>query len=391
LTTQENTYVAKTFAGLEPVLMKELEALGGTDVQLLRRAVSFKGDKQLLYRANIWCRTALSILHHQTEFNFSTKDDFYEQLREFDWSGLFGPDKTISIRAAAHNTEIFNNTLFLAQLSKDAIADHFRDKTGRRPDVDVSNAQVRITINVNKDNCMVALDSSGEALFKRGYRKASGPAPINEVLAAGLIMLSEWDGQRTFLDPMCGSGTFSIEAAMINANMAPGAERKTFGFSYWNDFDPELFAEEKAAALDQRKPVSARIIASDNKGFMLDIARQNTMHAGLMGSITVQRNDFFSYRPPANPGWVLLNPPYGQRMKYNDIRVMHTDIGDTLKKRFSGYCAGIISPEMDAMKHLGLKPKRKVPVFNGPLPCTFNIYELFEGKRKEFVAKRKRL
>ena len=383
--------MAKTFAGLEPVLMKELEALGGKDVKQLRRAVSFRGGRQLLYRANIRCRTALSILHHQTEFSFSNKDDFYEQLREFDWGALFGPDKTISIRAAAYNTEVFNNTLFLAQLSKDAIADHFRDKTGRRPDVDVSNAQVRITVNVNRDHCMVALDSSGEALFKRGYRKGSGPAPINEVLAAGLIMHSEWDGQQPFLDPMCGSGTFSIEAAMINANMAPGAERKVFGFSHWNDFDPELFGKEKAAALEQRKPVSARIIASDNKGFMLDIVRQNAMHAGLMGSITIQRNDFFSYRPPSGPGWVILNPPYGQRMKYQDIRKMHTDIGDTLKNRFSGYRAGIISQEAEAMKHLGLKPKRKIPVFNGPLPCTFNIYDLFDGKRKDFVAKRKRL
>ncbi len=389
-TAGQSNYVAKTFSGLEQVLAGELRAFGAADVEILRRGVLFRGDQRLLYRANILCRTALSILKPLGDFRFDSKDSFYDQMRTIKWTELFPKDKTISVIATAHDSEIFNNTMFVAQLSKDAIVDQFNEAFGSRPSVDTALAQVRIVVNIQGDNCKVSLDSSGEALFKRGYRKMGGMAPINEALAAGLIMLSGWDKTSPFLDPMCGSGTFSIEAAMMAAEIAPGLDRKVFGFSHWNDFANGMLEEEKEAARSQQKPLKAKIIASDLVGKMLDITRTNIMGAGLMGQIKVQKNDFFSYHPREENGWVLLNPPYGQRMKEQDIRALYIHIGDTLKNRFTGYRAGIISAELDAMKHLGLRPKNRFQVFNGPLKATFNIYELFEGGRDDYVRSKGR-
>ena len=385
----KNTYVAKTFAGLEPVLSKELKELGASDVQVLRRAVSFSGDLQMLYRMNIWCRTAISILKGVGSFTFDSKDAYYEQMRQIPWHELFQSGKTISVHATAFNSPVFNNTLFLAQLSKDAIVDLFSEKTGNRPDVDTANAQVRIIVNVFESKVMVSLDSSGDPLFKRGYRKAAGPAPINEVLAAGLIQLMDWDMTSDFLDPMCGSGTFSIEAAMMSARMAPGASRKSYGFSHWTEFDEPLFLQEIEEAKSKQQPLKARIMASDLTGYMLDITRQNVMQAGLLGSIRIQKNDFFSYHPPGDRGWIILNPPYGHRIKHEDLQALHKQIGDTLKQRFSGYRAAIISSDLKAIRFTGLRPDRKTEVYNGPLKCSFNVYDLFSGKRSDFVRERK--
>lgn len=376
-------YVAKTFAGLEPLLAKELSDLGAREVTMLRRAVSFSGDLQTLYRANIWCRTALSILRQLHKFSFENKEDFYEQMRKVDWPSLFDKDKTILVVPVAHGSDLFINTMYLAQLSKDAIADAFMEKYNSRPNVDTSGADIRINVHVLGNQCTVSLDSSGEALFKRGYRRASGPAPINEILAAGLIMLSEWDLTSPFVDPMCGSGTFSIEAALMSSNTAPAAGRKMFGFMQWPDFDAELLENERADARSKERKVQADIMASDNMGFMLDHARQNIMHAGFMGSIRVQKNDFFRFRPPFEKGWVLLNPPYGKRMAHRDIIQLHRDIGEALKHRYTGFRAGIISSETEAMKAVGLRPDRKIQVYNGPLQCVFNVYDLFRGKLRE--------
>ncbi len=381
--TKRDLYIAKTFAGLEPLLEKELSEVGAEEITVLRRAVSFTGDKQVLYRANIWCRTALSILKQIHSFSFEDKDGFYEQMHQFDWPELFDKDKTFTIIPVSYNNEVFNNTMYLAQLSKDAIADCFTDKYGSRPDIDNANANIRINVHVQNEQCSISLDSSGEALFKRGYRIAAGPAPINEILAAGLIMLSAWDKTSPFIDPMCGSGTFSIEAAMMSANMAPAAERKSFGFSHWPDFDPALLKQEQEDAKSKQTQVKADIIASDNMGFMLDHARRNVMNAGLMGSIKIQKNDFFTYRPPYEKGWLIINPPYGKRMQYNEIDKLHEDIGEALKHRYTGFRAGIITSEIAAMRHIGLKPSFKTQVYNGPLQCVFNVYDLFAGKRKE--------
>ncbi len=390
MNTKRDLYIAKTFAGLEPLLVKELQDIGAEDVEQLRRAVSFRGDLQTLYRANIWCRTALSILKQLRSFTFEDKESFYEEMRQVDWTVHFGKNKTISVIPVAHESDLFVNTMYLAQLSKDAVADSFNEKYGSRPNVDTAHANIRINVQVYKNKCNVSLDSSGEALFKRGYRRSAGLAPINEILAAGLIMLSGWDKKSPFLDLMCGSGTFSIEAAMMSANIAPGAERKMFGFSHWEDFNETLFIEEQLSAKNKQGKVQAEIVASDIKSQLLDHVRQNVMNAGLMGSIKVQRNDFFTYRPPFENGWVILNPPYGKRMLHSDIDELHKSIGEALKHRFAGFNAGIISSEINAMRHIGLRPSKKVPVFNGPLMCTFNVYELFAGRRDEMVRERKK-
>ncbi len=381
---ENNNYIAKTLAGLEPVLADELRALGATDLSVLRRAVTFSGDQAMLYNANIWLRTAVSVLQPLRSFSFKTKEDFYEQMKEQAWHELFAPDKTISVIATAYDSDVFNNTMFLAQLGKDAIVDRFYEAHGRRPDVDTAGANVRIVVNVHEDQCKVSLDSSGEALFKRGYRRAGGRAPINEALAAGLIRLAGWDMKSPFLDPMCGSGTFSIEAAMMSANMAPGADRRQFGFCQWNDYDHDLFQSLREAAREKQTPLKVPVIASDIKGMMLDLTRQNAMNAGLLGSVQVRKQDFFAYHPKEKNGLVMLNPPYGHRMTERDTRALYIHIGDTLKNRFQGYTAGVISADLDAMKHLGLKPKHKFQVFNGPLKAAFNVYELFSGSHKGY-------
>ncbi len=385
-TTYQNTFIAKTFAGLEQVLAEELRQLGSSEATTLRRGVVFRGDQQLLYRANIWSRCAISILRPLSDFSFSSRESFYENMQAIDWTGLFSKEKTISVIATAHESEVFNNTMFLAQLSKDAIVDSFSAKYGSRPDVDSSGAQVRIVVNVMGDSCKVSLDSSGDALFKRGYRRATGQAPINEVLAAGLIKLSGWDSESPFFDPMCGSGTFPIEAALMSANIAPGKDRKVFGFSHWNDFDPKLLKAEKERADDSQTSVRARISASDIMGNMLDIVRHNVMDAGLLGSIEIRKQDFFSLHPRETSGVVMINPPYGHRMNRHNVKELYAKMGDSLKHRFAGFRAGVISAELEAIGHLGLKPEARHIVFNGPLKCTFNIYDLFKGRRNDYKA-----
>lgn len=380
--------IAKTVTGLEDVLAGELTALGAYDVKPLKRAVSFRGDLRVMYAANLWCRTAISILKEIGRFNFTTKEEFSENLRGIQWDEFFTVEKSISVSAIAHRSDLFNNTLFLAQLSKDGIVDFFRDKYNERPTVDIGGAHIRINIYVNGEECIVSLDSSGDPLFKRGYRKSAGAAPINEVLAAGLIMLSGWDKTSTFVDPMCGSGTFSIEAAMMAMDIAPSVNRKDFSFTFWNDFQPQLWKDMVDEARQQAKPkVHSIIISSDLNGKTLDMARQNVMEAGLMGQIKVQRNDFFTFNPPSDKGWVLFNPPYGQRMVKTNIGEFYRDIGNVLKQNYAGYKAGFITSDLDAMKFIGLKPSFKTLVYNGPLECRFQVFDLFEGSHKDHVTK----
>lgn len=386
MTSHPYTLTAKTFAGLEEVLAHELTALGATDVRAGNRAVSFTGDMGLIIRSNLWCRTALNILKHVGTFTFSDKDSFFSEMHGIAWEELFDADQTISVYGVAHRSELFRNTMFLGQLTKDAIADRFREKTGRRPDVDNRNAGIRIHVYVHNEQCVVSLDSSGDPLFKRGYRREGGMAPLNEVLAAGLILLSGWDRESMFLDPMCGSGTFSIEAAMLASHMAPGLLRKDFGFMRWKDYDAQAFDAIKQEAAQRQLPLRVPIMAGDINIKSLDEARQNIMEAGFMGRIKVQRNDFFTFHPPAGSGWLLLNPPYGQRIRQDDLPAFYKKIGDTLKQHYPGFRAGMISQQFNGLRHVGLKPSLRVPVFNGALECRFVMYELFSGTHKDHVA-----
>lgn len=376
---------AKCFSGLEELLAKELTGIGAAEVVPMRRAVRFRGDREMIVRANLWSRTALSILQEVHNFHFTGKDDFYDRMRSVEWDRLFDVERIISVTPVAHRSELFKNTMFLAQLTKDAIVDHFRDKTGKRPSVDTRDAEVRIHVFVNNDHCMVSLDSSGDPLFKRGYRKDGLTAPLNETLAAGLIMLSGWDKESNFIDPMCGSGTFAVEAAMLAADMAPGSLRKTFGFQYWKDFDPGIHSRMLEEAKQRQRPVKAAILASDVNVKGLDVARQNVMNAGFLGPVTVQRNDFFNFTPPRGGGWMIMNPPYGHRIRQDNVGEFYKKIGDTLKQHFQGFRAGIISQELNGIKNVGLKPKIRQKVFNGPLECLFVVYELFSGTHKDHV------
>jgi putative N6-adenine-specific DNA methylase len=385
---QDNTLTltAKTFAGLEDVLAKELTNLGAADVRPGKRAVMFTGDHDMMMKVNLWSRTALSVLRQINAFHFTDKDSFFSQMLETDWSAYFDAGKTFAVHAVASRSELFTNTMFLGQLTKDAIVDHFRDKTGRRPNVDAHQPEVKINVYVNELYCVVSLDSSGDALFRRGYRRDGGMAPLNEILAAGLILMSGWDGRSTFIDPMCGSGTFSVEAALLGANVAPGIMRKAFSFMHWRGYDPDRFERMCEEARQQQQPLKAHIIASDINIKGLDTARQNLMETGFLGQVRVQRNDFFHFHPPAENGWVMLNPPYGHRLKQDDLPAFYKMIGDTLKQHYAGYYAGIISQEVNRLKHVGLKPRKRFRVYNGPLECQFAVFELFQGSHKEFVT-----
>lgn len=387
--------VVKTLSGLEELLEAELQSLGIENTKLLRRGVAFEGNIEQVYRANMYCRTAISVLREIGSFTFSDRDDFYRNMVQIDWGLHFGVEKSIVIYSVATRSEVFSNTLFLSQLTKDAVADYFREKTGIRPAVDREQAQIRLNIYVNNDRCVVSLDSSGDPLFKRGYRREGGGAPLNEVLAAGLIMISGWDKQSNFIDPMCGSATFSIEAALMANNIAPGSLRNHFSFENWNDFNATLWSEIRQEAQCRKIRNRANIMASDLNPKALDIARKNIMEAGLMGQIKLQRQEFFNFTPPAGGGWVLLNPPYGLRLKQENITDYYKAIGDTLKKNYQGYKAGIITSDVPAMKSIGLKATSRTTVFNGALECKFLMFDLFTGSHKDHVMatrpKRKRI
>ncbi len=394
--TQE-TYpvVVKTLASLEEPLAKEVYEIGIRETKVLRRGISFKGTLADIYRTNMYCRTAIAVLREVGSFSFSDKEDFHEKMMEIEWSKYFGPEKTIVIYSVATRSEVFTNTLFLSQLTKDAVADYFRAKTGIRPTVNKDDADIRLNIYVNENRCIVSLDSSGEPLFKRGYRKQAGGAPLNEVLAAGLIIHSGWDKKSPFVDPMCGGATFSIEAAMMARNIAPGSLRKVFSFMHWKDFDPELWGQIKKEAKDQETNNIPPIVAGDVASKSIDMSRKNILQAGFLGQIKLQKQDFFLSNPPAGSGVVILNPPYGERMRQDNLNEFYAKIGDTLKKQYPGYKAGIITSDVPAMKSIGLKPIARVPVFNGALECKFMVYEIFAGTHKDHVIatrpKRKRI
>ncbi len=380
--------IAKTFSGLEEVLTAELKSLGAKDVQPLKRAASFTGDQTLLYKVNLWSRAALSILRPVYEFGFETQQEFYEKMREFKWDDFFNVEKSFAISTVAIQS-VFTNTHFLAQRSKDAIVDYFRDNANARPDVNTENPDIKINVYVFKDSCSVSLDSSGMPLFKRGYRKQAGPAPLNEVLAAGLIMLSGWDKQQPFYDPMCGSGTFSIEAAMMALNMAPATFRKDFSFTHWQNHDENLWRSLREEAAAMQTNTLPHIEACDINNKSMAIARQNIMEAGLLGRIKLEKKDFFLSKPSQSRGHLLLNPPYGRRIESGDIHEFYQKIGSTFKHNYAGFHAWIISPDKTLTHKIGLKPIAKHYVFNGQLDCTFLGYKIYEGSKKP--GKRPRL
>lgn len=374
-------FVAKTLYGLESVLSEELKSLGAANVKIGNRAVLFEGEMSLLYKANYCLRTALSVLMPIAEFRIRSKDDLYKSGGKIEWERYMDADDTFSIMAVV-NSPHFSHTGYAGLLLKDSIVDTFRNKTGRRPSVDSANPGILINLHISNDLVTISLDSSVIPLFKRGYRQEQALAPLNEVLAAGILMLSGWNASATLTDPMCGSGTFPIEAGMIASRIPAGKFRQFFGFQRWKNFDEDLF--EKVKLESNLKIVSSpvKIYASDISEEIIQFARTNISKAGLTESITLDTADFKDLKAVDEGGYVFINPPYGQRIQPDEIDALYRMIGTTLKHNFAGTTAWIITSNKESLKNVGLKPKEKHTLFNGALECVLLKYEMYQGTRK---------
>lgn len=373
--------IAKTFAGLEQVLADEIKDLGGENITILNRSVSFDADKKMLYASNFQLRTALKILYPIKDFNFENVDDFYKKFYEIEWENYFDVQKTIFIDSVV-NSSFFQNTKFPALKGKDAIVDRFRDKLNRRPSVHTRKPQVKINLYIKENYCNVSLDSSGDALFKRNYRVNSGPAAINEVLAAGLIKLSGWDGSKELLDFMCGSGTIPIEGTLIGLKIPPQYKRKEFAFMHWKDYDEKIWEEVREDALMKQSTKLINVFASDISQQTLDLASENIANAGLSGYIMTRRTNFEKVKFQ-QPKHIVFNPPYGKRIGTgrDNIFDFYKKIGDALKTNFAGSEAWMITSNMKALKNVGLRTSKKITLYNGPLESRFVKYELYEGSK----------
>lgn len=374
-------YTATTLAGLEDVLAGELKKIGAKQVKNQRRAVTFTGDDNLLYKANLWCRSALRILKPIKEFDIHNQDDLYHALYTIPWEDYFTVHKTILVDALVHNS-VYTHSYFLALRSKDAIADRFRDKFHRRPNVAKEKPNVQINIHLTDNHCIVSLDSSGSSLHKRGYRVKNGSAPINEVLAAGMILKSGWDGNSPFIDPMCGSGTLLIEAALIAYNIPPANYRDHFCFIHWSDFDSECWENLRQEALNELKDTDTSIIGADISTDQLAVAKLNLKRARLHKDIQLYQQSISDIEPPSEAGLLMTNPPYSERVKVDNNLRLYKRLGDAMKQNFSGYKAWIVSGDLQALKNIGLKPKQKHIVYNGPIECRLAEYELYAGSKK---------
>ena len=378
----EYSMIAKTMAEMEDVLAEELTNIGANNIEIGTRMVSFSGDKSLMYKANVCCRTALRILKPIYSFKAENADEVYEAIKQVNWDDYISLDKTFSIDAVVFS-HIFHHSKFVAYRVKDGIVDFFNEKYGKRPSVSVSNPDMVFNIHIAHNKCTLSLDSSGESLHKRGYRVAQTEAPLNEVLAAGMILKSGWKGESTFVDPMCGSGTLLIEAAMIALGIPPGIHRKHFAFESWPDFDEKLFSDiynDDSSAKD----FNFRIIGSDISSKAIDIAQKNIESAGLKKYIDLEVKTFQQYEVAPKPAGILMtNPPYGERIKVEDLEELYSMIGERLKHVFSGYDAYILSYKKECFDKVALKYSKRFFLNNGALECEMRKYELFAGKRKE--------
>ena len=379
--TEKFDMVAKTFLGLEGVLADELRALGAEEVTEGNRVVAFKGDKEMLYRANFACRTAVRVLKPFITLRSTGADDLYEQLKSFDWEQLMTVNTTFAIDATVYSEE-FNNSRFVTYRVKDAIADYFNDKYGKRPSIRLTNPDIRFDVHISGRDVTLSLDSSGDPLFKRGWRTAQTDAPINEVLAAGIIMLSGWKGDTDLVDPMCGSGTFLIEAALIGANIAPGVYRDHYAFQQWPDYDADLFDKIYNDDSAERE-FTHKIYGSDIEGKAIAIARANVKNAGLNKYIELERRDLNDIEEVPEHGTLISNPPYGERLNLEDIEQFYSDLGFKLKHTFKGYNVWLICYDKEQYFKIGLKPSVKYALNNGGLDCELLQYVIFDGSYNE--------
>ncbi|WP_329903884.1 THUMP domain-containing class I SAM-dependent RNA methyltransferase [Porphyromonas pogonae] len=373
---------AKTLFGLEEILADELKTLGANDIVIGRRMVGFTGDKALLYSANIKLRTALRILKPIVTFKAKTPDDIYERLVKYDWSEILSSDQTFAIDAVIYS-EDFTHSQYVSYKTKDAIADYFREREGKRPSVRLKNPDVMLNIHISHNDVTVSLDSSGDSLHKRGYRIAQTDAPLNEVLAAGIILKTGWRGETDLIDPMCGSGTFLIEAALIARNIAPGIYRSGYAFEKWPDFDQELFQSIYQDDSDE-KIFEHHIYGSDILPEAISKARANVSRAGLDRDISLEVSPMQRLEAPAQKALVVMNPPYGERIRMQDASDLYGMIGERLKHIFTGCSAWVLAYKPEHFNSIGLKPSSKTTLMNGGLECELRSYELFDGSRKDF-------
>jgi putative N6-adenine-specific DNA methylase len=380
-------FVAKTLYGLEKVLSQELIGLGAGNVQIANRAVLFEGDKSLLYRVNYCTRTALSVLMPVAEFRIRSKDDLYKDGLKIEWDRFMDPYDTFSI-VPVINSPHFVHTGYAGLILKDAIADSFRNKTGRRPSVNSADPGLLINLHISNDLVTISLDSTVVPLFKRGYRQEQAVAPLNEVLAAGILLLSGWNVSATLTDPMCGSGTIPIEAGLIACKIPPGKFRQFYGFQRWKDFDEDLFGKIKLECDSHIRLSPVKIFGSDISEHSLQNARANVEKAGLRDIVYLQVSDFKDLKSVDENGYLFLNPPYGQRIQPEEIDLLYSMIGTTLKHNFPGTTAWLITSNKESLKHVGLKSKEKHTLFNGALECVLMKYMMYQGTKKTGEALR---
>ena len=379
----ENNFkmLAKTFFGFEEILAGELRQLGAQKIQIGTRAVSFYGDKGFMYKANLSLRTALKILKPIHVFKVFDESSLYKNIKVIDWSKYIHENQSFVIDVTLYS-DAFNNSQFVALKAKDAIVDQFREQTGKRPNIDKDFPDMRIHIHIDRELCTVSLDTSGESLHLRGYRSATNIAPINEVLAAGMLLLSGWEGRADFLDPMCGSGTILIEAAMIACNIPANINRKEFAFEKWNDWDNNLFDQIIDSLMNKTREFNYSIKGCDKAPSAIRKAKENIQNANLDEYISVEQKDFFeSEKQTQGPLQIVFNPPYGERLEI-DIERFYREIGNTFKQNYPNTEAWFITANLEALKFVGLKPSRKIKLFNGKLETRLVRYDIYEGSKK---------
>lgn len=375
-------FTAKTFSGLEELLAEELKALGALDIKMIKRGVQFRGDEAMLFKANYLSRTALRILKPISVFEAKDDKELYEKVMKIDWSKVFNVNQTFSVDSNLFFSNL-DHSQFVSLRTKDAIVDQFREQTGKRPWVSKENADIFIDVHVNRDVCTISLDSSGESLHQRGYRIVTDKAPINEVLAAGMIQLTGWKADKDFYDPMCGSGTIAIEAAMVASQIPAGYYRERFAFMNWEGFNEALWLDTKQEADSKMTDPECKIFASDRSEKAIGIAKHNIKNAGLHKDIDVKVSYFDAVHPEGESGILVFNPPYGKRLEEKgDIRNLYKGIGDVFKQNFSGFEGWVISSSLEAMKFVGLRPSRRIHLFNGPIETRFVKFEMYTGSKK---------
>ncbi len=373
--------LAKTFYGFEPMLAKELRNLGAGNVREGVRNVTFEGDTGFMYKANLSLRTALKIYKPIASFKVFNEKQLYQNVYRLDWPSFFHHEKTFAIDTTM-SSDVFKNSMFVSQRVKDALVDKFRAVEHKRPSVNTQDSNVRINVHLYKNLCTVSLDSSGSSLHQRGYRIATNIAPINEVLAAGLLLASGWDGQTDFLDPMCGSGTFLIEAGMIACKIPPNINRKAYSFMHWKDYNAELHNKIVDASLNKAREFHHKIIGYDKAPSAVRKSLENVENANLDEYVTIERKDFFRTEKPVDSKLhMVFNPPYGERLQI-DVEDFYGKIGDTFKQHYPGTDAWLITSNLEALKHIGLRPSRKIKTYNGKLESRLVKYEIYEGSKK---------